>query len=215
MLTITRFQFNMFGENTYLLVDSATSEAAVVDPGMFYPEEYKAFDDYISGHHVQLKQIINTHLHLDHCFGADYVKTKYGAPVSAHEADAPLGANIPDQSRRFGIREEQQAVGIDVKLHDGDTVAIGSGSLRVLHVPGHSPGGIALYCAAQHFVLVGDSLFQGSVGRTDLPGGDHSTLVASIRARLLTLPPDTTVLPGHGDPTTIEAELRSNPFLRQ
>lgn len=214
MLTITRFQFNMFGENTYLLADEATSQAAVVDPGMFYPEEFKAFDKFISDHQLQLTQIINTHLHLDHCFGANYVSTHYGARLAAHDGDAVLGATIGEQSRRFGIREAQKPVEIDIKLHQGDRVAIGSNTLTVLHVPGHSPGGIALYCEAQHFVLVGDSLFQGSVGRTDLPGGDHTTLIESIRRRLLTLPGDTTVLPGHGEPTTIAAELRSNPFLR-
>lgn len=213
MLNITIFTVNNFSENTYLLVDEQTHEAAVVDPGMLFDEERKAFDRFVADNGLKLNQIINTHLHLDHCFGADYVKGRYGAKVLASRADAFLGMSVVEQARRYGIREQIGNVEIDVDLKDGDTVTIGESILKVISVPGHTPGGLALYSEVQKFVLVGDSLFDGSIGRTDLPGGDHVALIRNIKSKLLTLPPDTTVLSGHGEPTTIGKELQTNPYV--
>lgn len=201
----------MFGVNTYLLTDQATGEAAVIDPAMSTPDERKAFDKALGS--AKLTQIINTHLHLDHCFGLNYVKTKYSTPSKAHIADAPLGENMPGQYRRFGLNGEGAAVSIDVPISDGDTIAIGDSALTAIHMPGHSPGGIALYYKEGNVLFSGDTLFQHSIGRTDLAGGDHAQLVRSIRQKLFTLPADTVVLPGHGDPTTIGEETNFNPYV--
>ncbi|MDE6277943.1 MAG: MBL fold metallo-hydrolase [Muribaculaceae bacterium] len=202
MLKVKKFTFNNYGESTYLVIDPDTLEAAIVDPGMISPAERHELDQFIDAHGIRLTQIVNTHLHLDHCFGHNYVRTKYGIKAAAYTDDEFLTAQVPEK------------VVIDTPLADGDTITIGSDTLQVLHVPGHSPGSVALYSPTGGFVLTGDALFQGSIGRTDLPGGNMAQLLRSIKSKLLTLPGDTVVLPGHGPRTTIAAELRTNPFLR-
>lgn len=214
MLAITRFVLNPFQENSYLLYDETIHEAILVDPGMYYPEEKKAVDKFLAEHSLHLTQIVNTHLHLDHCFGIGYLKEKYQASLAAHSGDAALGLNMAEQCRRFGIKDCDRSVAIDRELHDGDVITLGDNLLKVIHIPGHSQGGIALYCEAQKFVIVGDSMFKGSIGRTDLEGGDHATLVKAIRTGLMSLPDDTKVLPGHGEFTTIGYERNYNPFIQ-
>lgn len=214
MLSIKQFIFNPFGEATYIIYDQESSDAIVVDPGMVENAENTRFDKFIEDNNLNITGIINTHLHLDHCFGNNYVKNKYGVPVRAHIADAPLGQNIASQVARFGLPiRSGEPVTIDIPLNQGDTISLGKDILHVLHVPGHSPGGIALYSPTGKFVIAGDSLFKGSIGRTDLPGGDHATLIKAVTDKLLTLPDDTLVLSGHGEPTTIGDEKASNPFL--
>lgn len=213
MLKVKQFVFNAFGESTYLVFNPETGDAIVVDPGMGEQEEFEEFDKYVESNGLKLQGIVNTHMHLDHCFGANYVKDKYGVAVSAHPADAFLGNNIDDQAKRFGIRLKRKDVIIDAPLSDGDTITIGDDSLEVIHTPGHSPGGICLYSRNGNFLISGDTLFNGSVGRTDLPGGDYSRLIFSIRKNLMNLPNDTLVLPGHGPATTIGEEKLNNPYL--
>lgn len=213
MLKIKQFVFNPFGECTYVIADEATGDAIVVDPGMADAAELKRFDDFVEQNHLSIKGIVNTHLHLDHCFGDNYVKDKYGVKVSAHIADAPLGGAVAEQARRFGMRVNNSDVVIDAPLNDGDTITVGEDRLKVIHTPGHSPGGICLYSPTGKLLIAGDTLFKGSIGRTDLEGGNHHQLVESVRKRLLTLPGDTLVLSGHGPATTIADEKASNPFL--
>lgn len=213
MLKVKQFVFNMFGENTYVVSDSDTGEAAVIDPGMFTDSECKEFDDYISRSNLTVVEIVNTHLHLDHCFGDNYVRDKYGVKVAANVEDAPLGANLASQISRFGVRGDFPGVSIDVDLKDGDIVKIGSGELHVITTPGHSPGGICLYCPQGGFLLSGDTLFRSGIGRTDLEGGNGRQLLSSIREKLFKLPDDTKVLPGHDRFTTIGDEKRSNPYV--
>lgn len=212
MFKISHIAVNPFEENTFILVDEATKDAIVIDPGMFYPEEIKAFDKLVKDQGLHLTQIVNTHLHLDHCFGLNYVKDKYGVDLAANAEDAELGRSVAKQEARFGMHRNPKPVEIDVPLKDGDIITVGESRLQVITVPGHTPGGIALYCPEQKFVITGDSLFQGSIGRTDL-GGNEATLKNAIRTKLLTLPPDTIVIPGHGPTTTIAAELH-NPYVR-
>lgn len=215
MLKIKKFVVNPFGMNCYIVYDPVSKDAVVVDPGISSVPEANLFDDFVEHEGLKIKQIVNTHLHLDHCFGNNYVRSKYGVKIAAHPADALLGKRIDAQARQFGIRmSDDSSVEIDVPLAEGDTIEIGSDTLMVLHVPGHSPGSIALYSPTDKFVIVGDVLFRGSIGRTDLAGGDHSTLITSIQNKLLTLPDDTQVLPGHEAPTTIGREKMSNPFIR-
>lgn len=217
MLILKHFVFNPFEENTYLIIDNTTLDAAVVDAGMFTAKDYSEFDNFIENHGIHLNQAINTHLHLDHCFGLNHVISRYGAKLAASADDAFLGDKLAEQARQFGIfgREGSfPAVTIDVNLKDGDIIEIGEGKLIVIASPGHTPGGIALYAPEEKFVLTGDSLFRESIGRTDLPGGDQAALVSSVKNRLLALPPDTIVYPGHGPRTTVALELATNPFIR-
>lgn len=215
MLEITTLQFNPFGVNTYLVYDTETRDTAVVDPGMFNTKEQRFFDTYVAEHNLKITQIINTHLHLDHCFGDNYVKSRYGVPVKANSEDAFLGAKLAEQSRRFGmlVPGTEKGVEIDVDLKEGETVKVGRHELKVLQVPGHSPGSIALYSPEYHFLIGGDVLFKGSIGRTDLEQGNMSTLINSIRNKILTLPEETQVLPGHDAITTVADEKRYNPYF--
>lgn len=213
MLKIKQFVFNMFGVNTFVVSDPDTKEAVVIDPGMFTSAERKEFDDYIESNSLKVIQIINTHLHLDHCFGDNYVRDKYGVKVSANVGDATLGADLGQQIRRFGGRGEMPSVSIDVELREGDIIKVGSGELQVIETPGHSKGGICLYCKDGKFLISGDTLFRGGIGRTDLEGGDQRELTESIRKKLFKLPDDTAVLPGHERFTTIGDEKRSNPYV--
>lgn len=213
MLKVKQFVFNMFAENTFVVSDSDSREAVVVDPGMFTQAERKEFDDYIESNSLKIIQVVNTHLHLDHCFGDNYVRDRYGVKVAANIGDAPLGADLGTQIRRFGGRGDFEGVSIDVELRDGDTIRVGSDLLKVIETPGHSRGGICLYCKDGKFLIAGDTLFRGGVGRTDLEGGDARQLSASIRNKLFALPDDTAVLPGHDRFTTIGDEKRSNPYV--
>ena len=212
MLKIKQFAFSDFGVNTYLLIDEETRQAAVVDPARSSESEQKRFDAYVADNDIKITQIINTHLHLDHCFGMDYVKNAYGAPLKAHPGEAAVAAMMQQQYSMFGIRRPAPKVVIDVDLKDGDVIKIGHSSVEMIHVPGHSPGGICLYYKEGNVVLVGDSLFRRSIGRTDLYGS-HEQLVGAIRSRLFALPDHTLVLSGHGPSTTIGEEKVGNPFV--
>ena len=212
MFRIIHLAVNPFEENVLILVDEDTKDAIVIDPGMLYPEELQKFDEIIREEGLHLTQIVNTHQHLDHIFGANAVKDKYGIPLAASPSDDTFGQSVATHAARFGIKAGAKPVVRDIALADGDTITVGKSTLHVLAVPGHTPGGLAFYCPEQKFIITGDSLFRGSIGRTDL-GGDQATLVSSIRSKLLTLPDDTTVIPGHGPTTTIGAEKRDNPYI--
>ena len=213
-MKVSRFVFNMFGVNTYVVWDPESLEAAIIDPGMIDDDERRALDSFIESRNLKVTQLINTHSHLDHIFGNTYIKEKYGLEIKANPADDFLARTLPEQAARFGLRMPLQPQQLDVELHDGDTIFLGKERMEVLSVPGHSPGGIALYCPESNFVITGDTLFPGSMGRTDLPMGDYATLVDAIRRKLLTLPDSTVVLSGHGGETTIGNEKKSNPFLK-
>lgn len=213
-MKIKTFEFNPFGEHTYVVWDSDTRDAMVIDPGMSNERERLEFDRFIADEHLHLTHMVNTHLHLDHVWGNDHVATKYGLVTEANEADAPLGARRREQARMFGMDGAPlPPIEVAVNLRQGDHIKVGELDFTVLQVPGHSPGGIALYAPAEGVLFSGDSLFEGSIGRTDLTGGDYSTLIRAITERLLSLPPSTVVYPGHGAPTTIARELSDNPYL--
>lgn len=213
-MKVSRFVVNRFGVNTYVMWDPATLEAAIVDPGMTDKEERDAFDAFIKRENLRPVHLINTHMHLDHIFGNLYIKDKYGLDIKAHRADDFLGRTLVEQTQRFHLPVDVKDHGLDIELTDGERLYLGDEPIDILAVPGHSPGSIALYCPESGFVITGDAVFRGSIGRTDLPGGDFATLVHSIRERILTLPPKTVILPGHGPETTVENELRSNPYIR-
>lgn len=212
-MNIARFEFSLFGINTYVVYDPKEKKAAIVDPGMINSEEEEALSRFLERNDLTVTHIINTHLHIDHAIGAAYAKMKYGVPVYAHRDDEFLGERLRMQAESFGINEKVKDISIDSYLEDGDVIKIGEGELRVIHVPGHSPGSVALYDPQGGYVISGDALFDGSVGRTDLPGGNGAQLIRAIRENLLPLPDATVVYPGHGPATTIGRERVANPFL--
>lgn len=212
-MKFSQFVFNGFGINTLIAWDPATREAAVLDPGNCDAEENAALDAFIEKNNLRITHLINTHMHIDHVMGANHVTEKYGVKCEANPNDSFLGERCAEQARMFGLPQKFAGVTIGKELHQGDVIRIGDGELKVLEVPGHSPGSIALYDKSDNIVIAGDALFKGSIGRTDLPGGNHAALIRSVKDKLLTLPDDTVVIPGHGPATTIGYEKKHNPFL--
>ncbi|MGE0555993.1 MAG: MBL fold metallo-hydrolase [Gemmatimonadales bacterium] len=195
-----------FAQNCYLLVAADGRRAAIVDPG----EESDTFLARIESEKLEIEAIWLTHAHIDHVLGVGAIKEATGAPIYLHPADRVLYDAMPSQARAFGFQVDPLPPP-DHELAHGDRLSLGAERFEVRLAPGHSPGSVCL--VADGYVLAGDVLFQGSIGRTDLPGGDFATLITSIREQLLTLPDETRVLSGHGPPTTIGQERRTNPFL--
>lgn len=213
-MKVVKFGFSLFGINTYIVYDEVTHKCAIIDPGMINSEEEEAIEGFVKRNGLTVTHIINTHLHIDHAVGDKFAAEAFGAPILAHKDDEPLGARMREQADMFGIMEKIDNVSVSEYLQDGDKIRIGNGELEVLHVPGHSPGGVALYDRAGGYVIAGDSLFSGSIGRTDLPGGNYTQLITAVKEKLMTLPGDTVVYSGHGPATTIAREAATNPFLR-
>jgi len=211
MLSIETLVFNAFQVNTYL-VRNEKGDCLVIDPAFYSPEEISAFDQYIISAGLNIVGQLNTHCHVDHVLGVKHMQTAYNCPLRAHPNESGLLNNVPLMGEVYGLIVEPLS-GIDQAIGDNETIAIGEDGLRCILVPGHSPGSLSFYSQDAGFVVTGDALFQGSIGRTDLPGGDYDTLISSIRNNLLTLTPETIVYPGHGDPTTIGEEASNNPFL--
>lgn len=205
---------NMFGENMYILWDEETHEAVVVDPGMMRDAEREMVDKFIKGQELNVKHILLTHLHIDHITGARWLADQTGADVCGSALDAQLGRELPEQVAQFHINIETQPLELDRNLADGDTIPLGNEMIQVLHVPGHSPGGLAFYLSQSGLLISGDTIFNGSVGRTDLMGGDMAQLINSIHEKILPLPDETVIASGHGPTTTIADEKRCNPFCR-
>lgn len=212
-MKVAIFQFSFFGINTYVVYDSPSGKCAVIDPGMIDQREYDAITDFIRNHNLCVTHVINTHLHLDHAVGDDFIRTKFNVPILAGKPDEPLGKNLSRQAMMFGISQDFKGVEISQYIEDGEVIKIGDEELNVIAVPGHSPGSVALYDQKDGFLISGDALFRHSIGRTDLPGGNHPELLKSIKEKILTLPADTVVYPGHGPATTIGEEKQMNPFL--
>lgn len=213
MIEIDALVFNSFQVNTYLVTDE-TRQCLVIDAAFYSKEEQQKFENYISENELKISGQINTHCHVDHILGSGYLKNRFKCPFRAHDKESPLLANAPLMGDMFGLTVEP-IPGIDHILGDRENITFGKHFLQSIHVPGHSPGSLAFYSADGGFVITGDALFQGSIGRTDLPGGNYDTLIQSIRSRLLTLPPETKIFPGHGPPSTIGAEIAENPFLTE
>ena len=214
-MTVRSFVVSPFAENTYVL--SSEGEAALVDPGTATREERRLVEDSLAAEGLKVRHLLLTHGHLDHVFGcAHFAHTLGGAADHGgwqmHPADGPLLQNAAVQGEMYGVRVDPPPPAAH-DLADGDTIHLSGATLRVLHVPGHSPGSVAFYSEADGVLVGGDVLFQGSIGRTDLWQGDFDTLIASIRERVLTLPDDTTVYSGHGPTTTVGRERRTNPYL--
>ena len=213
-MKVSRFQVNLFGENTYILFDESSREGIIIDPGMYTDNEMSEIDEFIARNSLIISRVLLTHMHIDHMFGVSYLRQKYDVKVYCSEAEQPLGLKTQAQASLFGIKKEMPQVRIDTVVADGDVLTLADEQIQVLSVPGHSPGGLAFYCPSSGVVFTGDVLFDGSIGRTDLVGGDYRQLTDSIRTKLLPLPAETLVCPGHGGTTTIGDEAGFNPYLR-
>ncbi len=196
--------------NCFLLIDDKSKETALIDPAFFHEEIAKFIED----NELKLKYIIATHGHIDHIGGIDIFKDRFSSYVVAHEKEADIfGSVTKNLSLWLGRAVKIQEPHILVK--DGDILKLGEVKLHILHTPGHTPGSISIWIPEEKAVIVGDLLFYGSVGRTDLPGGNFPQLIRSIKKKIFKLPPDTKVYPGHGLYTTIAEEMEKNPFLKK
>lgn len=206
-MAILRYQMGPMANNSYVIVDEATNQAAIVDPS--FGCESMLADVKRRGLDVRL--LLITHGHFDHIVGNAATVAEFNVPIFIHETDLPLLQALTAQAAMFGMEAtaSPEPTGFLVR---GQTVELGDTKIEVRDTPGHAPGHVTLIVGDS--AIVGDCIFRGSIGRTDLPGADHATLMRSINEQLLTLPDETIVLPGHGEPTTIGAERRTNPFLQ-
>lgn len=212
MLTVQPFTFNPVQENTYVLYNEKGA-CCIIDPGCYFATEEKALSDFIEQNSLKPILLLNTHCHLDHIFGNRFVQRKYGLSLHLHPDEKPVLEYGPTAGQLWQLPFDNYD-GELLFLNEGDTITIGEDELHVLFTPGHSPGSISFYDKEAKFLISGDVLFQGSVGRTDLPGGDFTILEESILTKLYTLPADTIIYPGHGDSTTIGDERKRNPFVK-
>jgi glyoxylase-like metal-dependent hydrolase (beta-lactamase superfamily II) len=211
MISVAAFTFSPLQENTYVL-HNEHKEALLIDPGCYFTAEQEQLMQFLTEQGLQPTRLLNTHCHLDHVFGNKWVYETFGLELHLHPMEEKVLAFAPASGQMWGLNFDNYAGPLHF-LNDGDEVLLGEDRLEVILAPGHSPGSICFYCPAQHFLIGGDVLFRESIGRTDLPGGDHATLIKSIRERLFVLPNDTTVYSGHGPATTIAHEKANNPFL--
>ena len=212
-MKVSRFTFNMFGVNTYILWDDISREALIVDPGMINEKEQKEIKAFLDANNLNLKHLINTHMHIDHAFGISYMKENYNLKLECNLEDQFLAQRLNEQAKMFGLPIPMSDLQIDKDLKDGEKIQLGDEHISILHVPGHSPGSVVLYAPQSNFIISGDVLFNTSIGRTDLPGGNYAQLINAINNKLMTLPDDVIVYPGHGPETSIGYEKQNNPYL--
>lgn len=212
MLSVKSFVFNPVQENTYVLFNEK-GQCCIIDPGCYFPEEREELKAEIELAGLTPVLLLNTHCHLDHVFGNKYVHDTWGLPLHLHKMEKPVLDFAPQSGQMWQLPFDNYE-GPLVYLNEEKTIKVGEDELEIRCTPGHSPGSVSFYHKAGDFVIGGDVLFQGSVGRTDLPGGNFETLAKSIHTQLFTLPDETVVYSGHGSATTVGFEKRNNPFVR-
>ena len=210
MIKVKSFTFNPFQENTFVLYDESKS-CIVIDPGCYENSEKQALTSFISTESLKVEKLINTHCHIDHVLGNKFVKDTYGVELYIHKNDEATLRAVETYAPSYGFPQFEPSRA-EKFLEEGDTVKFGNSSLNILYVPGHAPGHIALVSDSDSFCVAGDVLFDGSIGRTDLPGGDFDTLIKSIHEKMFKLSDETVIYCGHGPTTTIGKEKVSNPF---
>lgn len=213
MITVKTFVFNPYQENTYILIDTETNECIIIDPGMHSFVEESRFKDFIDTEQLDPILLLNTHCHIDHVLGNHFVFETWGLKPLFHEAEIPVLVSVQNYAPQMGLRYEASPIP-EAFIEPNQIIKLGSNELRAIFAPGHSPGHICFYSAQQRLLIGGDVLFRNSIGRTDLPGGDHETLLESILSSIYTLPESVVVYPGHGPQTTIGYEKLNNPFVQ-
>lgn len=213
MTNVIKLTFNPFQENTYIVYDDS-KECIIFDPGCYHGHEREELAQTIERQQLKPVQLINTHCHVDHVFGNRFVHETYGLPLACHEGELPVLAAVEQACMMYGIPYPDKSPEPERYLKAEEIIRFGETELKALFTPGHSPASLSFYCEQDQFVIGGDVLFRESIGRTDLPGGDHATLLDSIRRTLFVLPDEVVVYPGHGPQTTIGYEKANNPFLK-
>jgi glyoxylase-like metal-dependent hydrolase (beta-lactamase superfamily II) len=211
MIQIKTFVFNPFQENTYVVYDH-TRECIILDPGCYFDEEKDKLTHFITENNLKPKYIVHTHGHIDHAIGTNFLKEEYGIQAVMHSDDLELLRRNSEFGASIGIEVDQPS-DPEIFISENEEISFGDTQFKVLHAPGHSPGSIVLHNPGEKLLFSGDVLFRRGIGRSDLMGGDHITLIESIQNKLLVLDEDTKVYAGHGEPTTIGEEKRENPLL--
>ncbi|HPK09171.1 MAG TPA: MBL fold metallo-hydrolase [Saprospiraceae bacterium] len=211
MMRIKQFTFNPFEENTYVLYDDS-KECVIIDPGMYTEADRKMFEIFIKENGLKPVLLLNTHCHVDHVFGNGWVSEKYGLNLSAHKEEVAVLEMYPTVCQMYGLNH-LPSVEITEFIDENDQIKFGNTELSILFTPGHSPGSLSFYHEESKQLIDGDVLFERSIGRTDLPGGDYDTLISSINKKLFTLNDEVKVYPGHGRSTSIGSEKMYNPFF--
>ena len=211
MLKIKVFTFSPIQENTYVIYNEK-NECIIIDPGCYFPEEKQELKAFIDKNVLITKMLLNTHCHLDHVFGNKFIAEAYDLTLHLHPKEEVVLQFAPTSGLMYDMPFDNYQ-GEFIFLNEGDKVTLGEDELEIIHTPGHSPGSICFYCKAQNFIIGGDVLFNGSIGRTDIPMADSQTLLNSIKQKLFLLPDDVIVYSGHGAETTIGVEKKSNPFV--
>lgn len=211
MLSVHHFTFNPFQENTYIIYNEE-KRCIIIDPGMYNAQEEMMLENFIATSGLKPEYLINTHCHIDHILGNTYCAQKYNLVLRAHTLERSVMEMGRTSASLYNLRYNE-SVPISIFMDEKDNIKLGNDTLKILFTPGHSPGSLSFYDEKGGFVIAGDALFRESIGRTDLPGGDYSTLIQAIREKLFALPDATTVYSGHGPSTTIGHEKLFNPFL--
>lgn len=213
-MKIKVFEFNPIAVNTYVLYDK-TGECVIIDPACFYADEQRSLFNFIQDKNLVIKHVLNTHLHFDHVFGVNFVEKQFEVKTEAHKADEFLLETMNEQLAAFGFTPNGSYVPtIGKYIDERDVIEFGKQRLSIMHIPGHSPGSIVFYNKEQDVAISGDVIFRGSIGRTDLPKGNFEQLIEGIKTKLLVLPHQTAIYPGHGPATTVKYEMSNNPFLQ-
>jgi hydroxyacylglutathione hydrolase len=211
MISVKSFTFSPVQENTYVLYNDQ-KQAFIIDPGCYFTAEEEKLLQFITENELTLVKLMNTHCHLDHVFGNKWVHKKFNLELHLHPLEEKVLSFAPTSGQMWGLNFENYSGPLHF-INDGDIIELGNDKLEVILAPGHSPGSVCFYCKDQNLLIGGDVLFYESIGRTDLPGGDHETLLKSVREKLFILPDETVVYSGHGPSTTIGHEKKHNPFL--
>lgn len=212
MFQLQAFEFSPIQENTYLLYNEH-NDCIIIDPGCYYEEEREMLLNFIQSKNLNPVLLLNTHCHLDHVFGNKFVAEKFRLIPHIHPLEKKLLEYAPTSGLMYNLPFDNYT-GELAYIDEGSILKVGDDELVAIFTPGHSPGSLSFYCKKQFFIISGDVLFQRSIGRTDLPGGDHATLIRSIQEKLMILPDETNVYSGHGPSTTLIAERNGNPFLK-
>lgn len=211
MLQVQAFPNNPFQENTYIVYQES-GDCAIIDPGMYTAAEQNAVVNFIKQHNLKPVMLLATHCHIDHVLGNKFTFDQYGLKPQFHEGELPLLNDAPTRGAQFGMRYEMSPQP-ETFLPETGTIQLAGSEFELIFAPGHSPAHLCFYAPKENFLIAGDVLFRGSIGRTDLPGGDFKTLISNIEQKLFILPDDCVVYPGHGPDTTIGYEKETNPFF--